>query len=165
MCVVRDGAELPESIAHIAPDPFEAAFDPAGLARRLRTPPTRVKRALLDQSLISGVGNIDADEALWRARLHWARPTETLNGPEVSRLLAAVREVLGEALVAGGTSFDDLYVNVNGESGYFERSLAVYGREGFGCLRCGTPVRRDPFMNRSAYTCPRCQPRPRRARL
>ena len=135
------------------------------LARRLRTRHTGVKRALLDQSLISGVGNIYADEALWRARLHWARPTETLNGPEVSRLLAAVREVLGEALVAGGTSFDDLYVDVNGESGYFERSLAVYGREGFPCLRCGTPVRRDSFMNRSAYTCPRCQPRPRRARL
>ena len=161
MCVVRDGAELPEPIAHIAPDPFEAAFDPAGLARRLRTRRTGVKRALLDQSLISGVGNIYADEALWRARLHWARPTETLNGPEVSRLLAAVREVLGEALMAGGTSFDDLYVNVNGESGYFERSLAVYGREGFPCLRCGTPVRRDSFMNRSAYYCPSCQPRPR----
>ncbi len=112
--------------------------------------------------MISGIGNIYADEALWRARLHWARPTETLNGPEASRLLAAVREVLGEALEAGGTSFDSLYVNVNGESGYFERSLAVYGREGRPCRRCGTPVRRDPFMNRSAYSCPRCQPRPRR---
>ena len=165
MCVVRDGAELPAPIAHIAPDPFEAAFDPAVLTRRLRARHTGVKRALLDQSLVSGVGNIYADEALWRARLHWARPTETLNGPEVSRLLAAVREVLGEALAAGGTSFDDMYVNVNGESGYFERSLAVYGREGLGCLRCGTPVRRDSFMNRSAYSCPRCQPRPRRARL
>ena len=164
MCVVRDGAELPAPIAHIAPDPFEAAFDPAALAQRLRGRHTGVKRALLDQSLISGVGNIYADEALWRARLHWARPTETLNGPEVSRLLDAVREVLGEALAAGGTSFDDMYVDVNGESGYFERSLAVYGREGLPCLRCGTPVRRDPFMNRSAYSCPRCQPRPRRAR-
>jgi formamidopyrimidine-DNA glycosylase len=163
MCVVRDGAELPGPIAHIAPDPFEAAYDPAALALRLRARHTGVKRALLDQSLISGVGNIYADEALWRARLHWARPTETLNGPEVSRLLTAVREVLGEALAVGGTSFDDLYVNVNGESGYFERSLAVYGREGSPCPRCGTPVRRDPFMNRSAYTCPRCQPRPRRA--
>ena len=130
MCVVRDGAELPAPIAHIAPDPFEAAFDPAALARRLRGRHTGVKRALLDQSLVSGVGNIYADEALWRAGLHWARPTETLNGPEVSRLLAAVREVLAEALAAGGTSFDDMYVNVNGESGYFERSLAVYGREG-----------------------------------
>jgi formamidopyrimidine-DNA glycosylase len=164
MCVVRDGAELPAPIAHIAPDPFEPAFDPAALTVRLRGRHTGVKRALLDQSLISGVGNIYADEALWRARLHWARPTETLTGPEVSRLLTGVREVLGEALAAGGTSFDDLYVNVNGESGYFERSLAVYGREGSPCLRCGTPVRRDPFMNRSAYSCPRCQPRPRRAR-
>ena len=165
MCVVRDGAELPAPIAHIAPDPFEPSFDPAALARRLRGRRTGIKRALLDQSMISGIGNIYADEALWRARLHWARPTETLNGPEVSRLLAAVREVLGEALVAGGTSFDDLYVDVNGESGYFERSLAVYGREGLPCLRCGTPVRRDPFMNRSAYSCPRCQPRPRRGRF
>ncbi len=165
MYLVRDGAELPAPIAHIAPDPFEPAYDPAALSLRLRGRHTGVKRALLDQSLISGVGNIYADEALWRARLHWARPTETLNGPEVSRLLTAVREVLGEALIAGGTSFDDLYVNVNGESGYFERSLAVYGREGLPCLRCGTPVRRDPFMNRSSYTCPHCQPRPRRPRL
>ncbi|MDQ2814047.1 MAG: bifunctional DNA-formamidopyrimidine glycosylase/DNA-(apurinic or apyrimidinic site) lyase [Actinomycetota bacterium] len=163
MCVARDGAELPGPIAHIAPDPFEAAFDPDLLVRRLRTRRTGIKRALLDQSLVSGIGNIYADEALWRARLHWARPTETLNGPEIARLLTAVREVLGEALAAGGTSFDEMYVNVNGESGYFGRSLAVYGREGFPCLRCGTPVRRDAFMNRSAYSCPRCQPRPRRA--
>src|SRR5499427_10655514 len=160
----RGGAALPAPIAHIAPDPLETAFDEGAVLDRLRTRQTGIKRALLDQSLISGVGNIYADEALWRARLHWARPTETLNGPEVSRLLAAVREVLGEALVAGGTSFDDLYVDVNGESGYFERSLAVYGQEGFPCLRCGTPVRRDSFMNRSAYSCPRCQPRPRSRR-
>jgi formamidopyrimidine-DNA glycosylase len=163
MCFVPDGAELPGPIAHIAPDPFEPSFDPADLARRLRRKRTGVKRALLDQSLISGVGNIYADEALWRAGLHWARPTQTLNAKEVSRLLAAVREVLGEALTAGGTSFDALYVNVNGESGYFDRSLAVYGREGLPCPTCGTVVRRDPFMNRSAYSCPRCQPRPRRA--
>jgi len=164
MCFVPGGAELPGPIAHIAPDPFEPAFDPTELARRLRGKHTGVKRALLDQSLISGVGNIYADEALWRAGLHWARPTETLNGPEVSKLLAAVREVLGEALTAGGTSFDSLYVDVNGESGYFDRSLAVYGREGLPCPRCGSPIRRDPFMNRSAYSCPQCQPRPRRAR-
>ena len=164
MWLVRDGAELPAPIAHIAPDPFEPAFDPDALAQRLRARRTGIKRALLDQSLVSGIGNIYADEALWRARLHWARPTETLNGPEVSRLLAAVREVLGEALAVGGTSFDELYVNVNGESGYFDRSLAVYGRADLPCLRCGTPIRRDPFMNRSAYTCPRCQPRPRRGR-
>ncbi len=164
MAFVRDGAELPGPIAHIAPDPFEPAFDAAVLAARLRQRHTGIKRALLDQSLVSGIGNIYADESLWRAGLHWARPTETLNGPEVSRLLAAVREVLGEALAVGGTSFDSLYVNVNGESGYFERSLAVYGREGLPCRRCGTPIRREKFMNRSAYSCPRCQPRPRRAR-
>ncbi len=164
MTFVRDGAELPGPIAHIAPDPFEPAFDAAALAARLRKRRTGIKRALLDQSLVSGIGNIYADESLWRAGLHWARPTETLNGPEIATLLAAVREVLGEALAVGGTSFDSLYVDVSGESGYFERSLAVYGREGLPCRKCGTPIRREKFMNRSAYSCPRCQPRPRRAR-
>ena len=158
-----DTRELPAPIAHIAPDPMEAAFDDGDFAARLTRRHTGVKRALLDQSLISGVGNIYADEALWRARLHWARPTETLKRGEVSRLLGAVREVLSEALRAGGTSFDTLYVNVNGESGYFDRSLQAYGREGEPCSRCGTPIRRDAFMNRSSYSCPHCQPRPRRA--
>ena len=159
------GQLVPAPIAHIAPDPLEAAFDPDDFAARLTRRHTGVKRALLDQSLISGVGNIYADEALWRARLHWARPTETLRRGEVSRLLEAVSEVLSEALRAGGTSFDALYVNVNGESGYFDRSLQAYGREGEPCGRCGTPIRRDAFMNRSSYSCPHCQPRPRRAHL
>jgi formamidopyrimidine-DNA glycosylase len=152
---------VPLPIAHIAPDPLEAAFDPAGFTTRLVRKKTQVKRALLDQSLISGVGNIYADEALWRAKLHWARPTEALKPAEVSRLLEAVRDVLTEALKAGGTSFDALYVNVNGESGYFDRSLHAYGREGEPCDRCATPIRRDAFMNRSSYSCPRCQRRPR----
>jgi formamidopyrimidine-DNA glycosylase len=160
-----DTRELPAPIAHIAPDPLEAAFDGGDFAARLTRRHTGVKRALLDQSLISGVGNIYADEALWRARLHWARPTETLRRGEVTRLLEAVSEVLSEALRAGGTSFDALYVNVNGESGYFDRSLQAYGREGEPCGRCGTPIRRDAFMNRSSYSCPHCQPRPRRAHL
>ena len=154
---------VPAPIVHIAADPLEAAFDPDDFAARLGRRKTGIKRALLDQSLISGIGNIYADEALWRARLHWARPTETLRRGEVSRLLAAVHEVLTEALKAGGTSFDALYVNVNGESGYFDRSLNAYGREGEPCGRCGAPIRRDTFMNRSAYSCPRCQPRPRNA--
>ncbi len=161
---VPGGAELPGPITHIAPDPLEEAFDADAFTAKLRRRRTGIKRALLDQSLISGVGNIYADEALWRARLHWARATDTLNRPEITRLLAAVREVMTTALAAGGTSFDSLYVNVNGESGYFDRSLAVYGRDGRPCPRCGTPVRRDPFMNRSAYSCPRCQPRPRHGR-
>jgi formamidopyrimidine-DNA glycosylase len=154
---------VPLPISHIAPDPLEEAFDPDVFARMLGRKRTGIKRALLDQSLISGVGNIYADEALWRAKLHWARPTETLRKPEISRLLAAVTEVLTESLKVGGTSFDALYVNVNGESGYFERSLNAYGRADQPCDRCGTPIRRDPFMNRSSYTCPRCQPRPRNA--
>jgi formamidopyrimidine-DNA glycosylase len=154
---------VPGPISHIAPDPLEAAFDPDAFAARLARRKTGIKRALLDQSLISGIGNIYADEALWRARLHWARPTETLRKGEVSRLLTAVNDVLSEALKAGGTSFDALYVNVNGESGYFDISLNAYGREGEPCNRCGVLIRRDTFMNRSAYSCPRCQPRPRNA--
>jgi formamidopyrimidine-DNA glycosylase len=148
---------VPTPIAHIAPDPLEAAFDAKVFAGQLTRRKTQVKRALLDQSLISGIGNIYADEALWRARLHWARATDSLNPREVSLLLEAVREVLTEALTAGGTSFDALYVNVNGESGYFDRSLNAYGREGEPCGRCGTPIRRDAFMNRSSFSCPRCQ--------
>jgi formamidopyrimidine-DNA glycosylase len=164
LLLAADGAQLPAMIAHIAPDPLEETFDPAALAARLKVRRSGIKRALLDQSLISGVGNIYADEALWRARLHFARAADRLRPAEVTALIAAVTEVLGEALTAGGTSFDSLYVNVNGESGYFDRSLNVYGRNGEPCPRCGTPVRRDPFMNRSSYTCPVCQPRPRNGR-
>ncbi|RCG32181.1 bifunctional DNA-formamidopyrimidine glycosylase/DNA-(apurinic or apyrimidinic site) lyase [Sphaerisporangium album] len=150
---------VPEPIVHIAADPLEDAFDDDAFARKLAVRQTEIKRALLDQSLISGVGNIYADEALWRARLHGRTPTRALSARKAAELLAAVREVMGEALVQGGTSFDSLYVNVNGESGYFDRSLNVYGREGEPCGRCGAPVLREAFMNRSSYSCPRCQPR------
>jgi len=159
-----DGAPVPEPVTHITVDPLEASFDLDAVTGRLRRRRTGVKRALLDQTLVSGVGNIYADEALWRARMHYARPTETLRRAEVVRLVDAVRTVLVEALDDGGTSFDALYVDVNGRSGWFDRSLAVYGQADRPCPRCGTPVRRDQFMNRSAYTCPRCQPRPRRGR-
>ena len=158
---VPGGAALPAPIAHIAPDPLEPAFDLAAVTARLRARRTGIKRALLDQSLVSGIGNIYADEALWRARLHWARESALLRTVAIARLFASVQEVFAESLSAGGTTFDSLYVNVNGQSGYFERSLAVYGRAGQPCRRCGTPVRRDPFMNRSAFSCPKCQPRPR----
>jgi formamidopyrimidine-DNA glycosylase len=165
LAVSAGGAELPAEIAHIARDPFDPLFDDGAFVAGLRRRRTEVKRALLDQTLISGVGNIYADEALWRAGLHGARPTEALTGPAARRLLGHVRDVLGEAIGAGGTSFDALYVNVNGESGYFDRELAVYGREGLPCRRCGAPIRREPFMNRSSFSCPRCQARPRRAGL
>jgi len=164
LSISENGAVLPPEIGHIAPDPFEAAFDDAAFAQRLRRKRTGLKRALLDQTLVSGIGNIYADEALWRARLHFARPTETLNRSEIARVLDGVRAVMGSALTQGGTSFDALYVDVNGNSGYFDRSLEVYGQAGYPCSRCGTPIRRDPFMNRSSFTCPSCQPRPRRAR-
>jgi formamidopyrimidine-DNA glycosylase len=161
LSVSEDGAELPAEIAHIARDPMDPLFDDEQFVAALRRKHTEVKRALLDQTLISGVGNIYADEALWRAQLHGARATDALTKPAVRRLLGHVRDVLGEAIVAGGTSFDALYVNVNGQSGYFDRSLNAYGREGQPCHRCGTIMRREQFMNRSSYSCPRCQPRPR----
>ncbi|WP_432015525.1 bifunctional DNA-formamidopyrimidine glycosylase/DNA-(apurinic or apyrimidinic site) lyase [Streptomyces cucumeris] len=154
---------LPDAIAHIALDPLDPAFDEAAFHTALRRRRTTVKRALLDQSLISGVGNIYADEALWRSRLHYDRPTATLTRPRSAELLGHVREVMTAALAVGGTSFDSLYVNVNGESGYFERSLDAYGRENEPCRRCGTPMRRRPWMNRSSYFCPRCQRPPRPA--
>ncbi|MEU1333840.1 bifunctional DNA-formamidopyrimidine glycosylase/DNA-(apurinic or apyrimidinic site) lyase [Streptomyces sp. NPDC005865] len=154
---------LPDVIAHIARDPLDDAFDDDAFHRALRARRTTIKRALLDQSLISGVGNIYADEALWRARLHYERPTGTFTRPRTAELLGHVRDVMNAALAVGGTSFDSLYVNVNGESGYFERSLDAYGREDEPCRRCGTAMRRRPWMNRSSYFCPRCQRPPRTA--
>ena len=153
----RGGAALPAPIAHIAPDPLEAAFDEGAVLDRLHTRQTGIKRALLDQSLMSGVGNIYADEALWRARLHFDRAADSLRKPDAERLLAAVREVMTAALDVGGTSFDSLYVNVNGESGYFSRSLNAYGQAGLPCGRCQTPIKRVAFMNRSSFFCPKCQ--------
>jgi formamidopyrimidine-DNA glycosylase len=155
---------VPESVRHIGRDLLDPLVDLEAVVIRLRSRRTGLKRALLDQTLVSGVGNIYADEALWRARLHGARPTETLTRPEARRVLAAAREVMAEALGEGGTSFDRLYVDVNGASGYFDRSLAAYGQAGRPCPRCGMLIRREAFMNRSSFSCPRCQPRPRRAK-
>jgi formamidopyrimidine-DNA glycosylase len=165
MSFSEDGAELPPEIAHIARDPLDPLFDPAEFATRIRKRQTGVKRAILDQTLISGVGNIYADESLWRVPLHYARNTRHLRTAEIESLLRHVGEVMREALAQGGTSFDALYVNVNGNSGYFDRSLQAYGQEGKPCQRCGTPIRRDAFMNRSSFWCPVCQPRPRNGRF
>ncbi|MGH3432309.1 MAG: bifunctional DNA-formamidopyrimidine glycosylase/DNA-(apurinic or apyrimidinic site) lyase [Thermocrispum sp.] len=154
------GGRVPSSIAHIARDPMDPAFRLPDVARALRAKHTEIKRALLDQSLVSGIGNIYADEALWRARLHSTRPTERLTQKQAVQVLTEATGVLADALRAGGTSFDALYVNVNGQSGYFERSLNVYGRESEACRRCGSPIRREKFMNRSSYSCPHCQRRP-----
>jgi formamidopyrimidine-DNA glycosylase len=160
---------IPEEAAHIARDPLDPAFSFDDFYARLRKRKTGIKRALLDQGLISGVGNIYADEALWAAKLHFARPTDTMRRADALRLVESARDVMTRALAAGGTSFDSLYVNVNGASGYFSRSLNAYGREGEPCPRCAalglsTLIRRDSFMNRSSYSCPVCQPRPRNGR-
>jgi formamidopyrimidine-DNA glycosylase len=161
LSVSHDGAELPPEIAHIARDPIDPLFDEDAFVAAVRRRASGVKRILLDQTVISGVGNIYADEALWRAQLHGDRLGTRLRRSDVLRLLADVRTVMRAALAEGGTSFDALYVNVNGESGYFDRSLHAYGRDGTACDRCGTPIVRVSFMNRSSYFCPRCQPRPR----
>jgi len=158
------GARLPAEIAHIARDALDPEFDDDAFVARLRRRTSGVKRLLLDQTLVSGIGNIYADEALWRTRLHGDRPGDRLTRAQARELLLHVRAVMSEALAQGGTSFDALYVNVNGESGYFDRSLHAYGRADEPCDRCGTPIRRVAFMNRSSYYCPRCQTAPRSAR-
>ncbi|MVA77122.1 bifunctional DNA-formamidopyrimidine glycosylase/DNA-(apurinic or apyrimidinic site) lyase [Auraticoccus sp. F435] len=158
------GAVLPPEISHIAPDPFEPQFDADAVGRRMRRRRTGLKRALLDQTLVAGIGNIYADEALWAARMHWARATDTLTAAQARTVLTAARDVMAEALAQGGTSFDALYVDVNGSSGYFARSLNAYGRADRPCPRCGTPIVREVFTNRSSFRCPRCQRRPRAPR-
>jgi formamidopyrimidine-DNA glycosylase len=159
-----DAHGIPTTIGHIAPDLLEAAYDRAAVVRRVKAKDSAIKRVLLDQTVASGIGNIYADEALWRAQVHGGRVSSTLTRPRIGAVLDAAAEVMREALGAGGTSFDALYVNVNGASGYFDRSLAAYGQTGRPCPRCGTPIRREHFMNRSSFSCPRCQPRPRAVR-
>ena len=156
-----DGSVVPEPVAHLARDPLDPRFDVDAVVKVLRRKHSEIKRQLLDQQVVSGIGNIYADEALWRAKLNGARIADTLSRKQLTAVLDAAAEVMRDALAKGGTSFDSLYVNVNGESGYFDRSLDAYGREGEACRRCGAVMRREKFMNRSSFYCPRCQPRPR----
>ncbi|UFS96476.1 bifunctional DNA-formamidopyrimidine glycosylase/DNA-(apurinic or apyrimidinic site) lyase [Nocardia huaxiensis] len=156
-----DGTFVPEPVAHIARDPLDPLADDERFVAAIRAKNSEIKRVLLDQTVISGVGNIYADEALWRAGIHGERVAAKLTRPVLRGLIGDVRAVMTEALQAGGTSFDALYVNVNGQSGYFERSLNAYGREHEPCRRCGAPMVREKFMNRSSFSCPRCQKRPR----
>ncbi len=162
--VESDGERVPLPVGHIGRDPLDPAFDLEAAVGAYRRRRTELKRALLDQTLVSGIGNIYADESLWRARLHSLRPTARLNRPDVRNVLTAAHEVMTESLAQGGTSFDALYVDVHGDSGYFARALAVYGREDEPCPRCGTAIRRTAFMNRSSFWCPTCQKVPRAAR-
>lgn len=152
---------IPSSVVHIAPDPLEPAFDQGTVIAQLKRRHTAIKRSLLDQRLISGIGNIYADEALWRAGVHGRRTSDSLTKPTLGRIVAHATDVMNAALQVGGTSFDALYVNVNGASGYFDRSLDAYGQTGRPCPRCATAIRREEFMNRSSHFCPRCQVAPR----
>ncbi|CAN5160137.1 bifunctional DNA-formamidopyrimidine glycosylase/DNA-(apurinic or apyrimidinic site) lyase [soil metagenome] len=148
---------VPTAVAHIARDPLDERFDDAAFLKRLAKKNTTIKRALLDQTLISGIGNIYADESLWAAKIHYEQPTATLSRPRATLLLAEVRAVLTNALAEGGTSFDEQYLNVNGQSGYFAHSLNAYGQQGEPCPRCGRPIVRESFMNRGSHFCPWCQ--------
>ncbi len=156
-----EGSVVPEPVAHLARDPLDPRFDIDAVVNVLRRKHSEIKRQLLDQTVVSGIGNIYADEALWRAKVNGARIADTFTRRRLADVLEAAAEVMRDALSQGGTSFDSLYVNVNGQSGYFDRSLNVYGREGKPCKRCGAVIRREKFMNRSSFYCPRCQPRPR----
>ena len=153
------GGHVPDIISHISRDLLDPVFDEVACITRLRAKNIEIKRALLDQTLISGIGNIYADEALWRAKLNGRRLTGALPAPKIHELLKHAKSVMTQALGQGGTSFDALYVNVNGESGYFDRQLSAYGQEGEPCGRCGSLIRREKFMNRSSFFCPRCQRR------
>ncbi len=156
--LITDGPSLiPTQVGHIARDPVDESFDDERFRRALARKNSAIKRVLLDQSVVSGIGNIYADEALWAARIHPETFASRLSGPTVIRLLAEVRAVLAKALAEGGTSFDAQYVNVNGQAGYFAHSLNAYGRGGQPCPRCGSPIRRAAFMNRSSHFCPACQ--------
>ena len=159
---VENTAEgVPTSASHIARDPFDSEFDLDVCVARFMAKRTEIKRALLDQEVISGVGNIYADETLWRSKVHPETRCEKMKPAKVREVILNATKVMREALAQGGTSFDELYINVNGESGYFERSLAVYGREGESCPKCHSAIRRIRFANRSSHFCPKCQPRPR----
>ncbi|MGB7983105.1 MAG: bifunctional DNA-formamidopyrimidine glycosylase/DNA-(apurinic or apyrimidinic site) lyase [Candidatus Nanopelagicales bacterium] len=163
MVADRGGVLVPVPVRDIAADPTDPRFDVRAVATRLRTHRVEIKRLLLDQSHVSGIGNIYADEALWAAGVHARRRADRLSVAVLVRVLEAATEVMAASLVAGGTSFDSLYVNVNGQSGYFGRGLSVYGRAGLPCPRCDAPIVRERFMNRSSHFCPRCQSAPRSA--
>lgn len=148
---------IPASAAHIMRDPLDEDFDEKFVIAKFKKKNSGIKRVLLDQQTLSGIGNIYADEALWRSQLHYDQPAASLTGPKAKELLQHVREILAKAVTEGGTSFDEQYKNVNGESGYFAVSLNAYGMTGMPCKRCGTQIKRETWMNRGSHFCPKCQ--------
>lgn len=157
---------LPADATHIARDLLDPALQrtgTGGVVDRVRASNRAIKTLLLDQGLVSGIGNIYADEGLWEAGVHGLRPGAALGPRVVARILQSTAEVMTRALEAGGTSFDALYVDVEGAAGFFARELGAYGRQGLDCLRCGTTMLREVLAGRSHTYCPRCQTRPRRS--
>jgi formamidopyrimidine-DNA glycosylase len=158
----KDKRLVPQSVLHISPDLFEETFDLDKTISNIKRRKTGIKQALLNQEIVAGIGNIYADEALWLAKTHWADVCENLSEKKINEILISAKEVMAKALEKGGTSFDDLYIDVNGESGYFENELNAYGREGERCYRCDLEMVREAFSNnRSSTICPNCQPRVR----
>lgn len=155
---------VPTSIHHIALDMFDSNYDQESVITKVKSRTAGIKSLLLNQSIVSGIGNIYADEALWHAKIHYLTPGNRLSKVKLEALLDSAKRVMAKAIEAGGTSFDDLYVNVNGESGWFEVDLNAYGREDEPCVRCGRLIVREAWANRSSYRCPGCQPKPRAAR-
>ena len=149
--------DIPTSALHIAPDPFDPSFDIDATMNNYLRRTIKIKTALLNQEIMSGVGNIYADETLWRAKIHPETLTSDLTKKKIATIIETATTVMQEAISQGGTSFDDLYINVNGESGFFEQSLNAYGQEGEPCPRCGTPIKRISFGQRSSHFCPKCQ--------
>ena len=148
---------IPQSAQHIALDPFDPAFDRGAVIAKIKSRKAAIKNMILNQEIMSGVGNIYADESLWRAKIHPEIPANELSTKKIGALVDAATEVMAEAIEVGGTSFDAMYINVNGESGFFETSLAAYGQEGEPCPRCGREIKRIAFGNRSSHFCPNCQ--------
>jgi formamidopyrimidine-DNA glycosylase len=148
---------IPHSAQHIAVDPFDPSFSRAAVIKRMKSRKASIKKVILNQEIMSGVGNIYADESLWRAKIHPETQAHDLSEQKIGSLVDAATAVMAEAIQAGGTSFDALYINVNGESGFFETSLAAYGQEHQPCPRCGQQIRRIPFGSRSSHFCPKCQ--------
>jgi formamidopyrimidine-DNA glycosylase len=155
----RGRRRVADIFARHGPEPLVPSFTASRLALRLRRRSARLKTLLLDQTFIAGVGNIYADEALWRARLHPLRRADTLTDAEVRRLHRAIRAALREGLAGGGASYRD-FVDAEGEPGLAAERMQVYRRTGQPCPRCRRPIERIVVGYRATHFCPRCQAAP-----
>ncbi len=153
--------EPAQVLGDLGPEPLSDEFTSRRLEEMLKQRQGRIKPLLLDQRFLAGLGNIYADEALWRARIHPLRPANTLTPAEAQRLHKAIRVVLTSAIASGGTTLEDeVYRQADGQAGEFASELAAYGRTDQPCPRCGQPIERIKVSQRGTHFCPRCQPAP-----